>query len=129
MLAIPKENSVMSDFVTVAKVGEIPAGEGKTIVVNGRLIALLRDGDNYFALDDTCPHMGASLGAGYVTDGAVYCPWHAWRFSICDGTWLDSLKSKVRCTAHEVRVQGEEIQIKLSSSSTQVETDGTSLNP
>lgn len=103
----------MDDYTTVAQVGEIPAGEGITVSVQGRQIAILRDGDSYFALDDACPHMGASLGAGYVQDGAVYCPWHAWRFSVCDGTWLDSPKSKIKCGHYEVRIQGTDIQIRI----------------
>ncbi len=49
----------------------------------------------YFAIDDLCPHMGASLGAGEVHDGAVLCPWHAWRFGLCDGAWRDNPKLKV----------------------------------
>jgi len=105
----------MTEFLTVARLGEIPAGEGKTILVNGRLIALFREGESYFAIDDTCPHQGASLGAGYVQDGAVYCPWHAWRFCVKEGTWLDSPKSKIRCGTYDVRIQGEEIQVRLPS--------------
>jgi len=105
----------MNEFISAAKTNEIPAGEGKTISIAGKMIALLRDGEDYFAIDDSCPHMGASLGAGYVQDGAVYCPWHAWRFSISNGTWLDSPKSPIRCGTYEVRVIGDDIQIRVSS--------------
>lgn len=99
----------MSDFVTVAKVGSIPEGRGATHVVNGRLVAVFCVKGEYFAIDDTCPHMGASLGAGEVNDGVVTCPWHAWRFSVCDGTWRDNPKLKI--DRFEVRVQGDEIQV------------------
>jgi len=100
----------MSEFVTVAKVGAIPVGKGDTFAVNGRLIAVFNDGGNYFAIDDLCPHMGASLGAGDVENGMVACPWHAWRFRICDGTWCDNPRIKI--DAFEVRVVGDDIQVK-----------------
>ena len=98
-----------SDFVTDAKVGSIPEGQGATHVVNGRLVAVFCVQGEYFAIDDTCPHMGASLGAGEVHDGVVTCPWHAWRFSVCDGTWRDNPKLKI--DRFEVRVEGDEIQV------------------
>ncbi|MEZ6075449.1 MAG: Rieske (2Fe-2S) protein [Pirellulaceae bacterium] len=48
----------------------------------------------YYAIDDFCPHQGASLAAGYIVEGcAVACAWHHWRFSLEDGTWLDNPKS------------------------------------
>lgn len=101
----------MSEFVTVAKVGSIPDGKGITVAVGERLIAVFYADGNYSAIDDLCPHMGASLGAGEVYDGVVACPWHAWRFRVCDGTWCDNPRLKV--SAYETRVEGDEIQVKV----------------
>ena len=98
-----------SDFTTVAQVGGIPEGRGITVVVAGRLVAVFQDKGEYFAIDDLCPHMGASLGAGDVYEGAVVCPWHAWRFGLCDGAWIDNPKLKV--DRFETRVVGDEIQV------------------
>ena len=102
----------MSDeFVTVAKVGAIPEGEGATFPVGRRLVAVFYLDGEYHAIDDVCPHMGASLGAGHVECGVVTCPWHAWHFRVSDGTWTDNPKLKV--DAFEVRVVGDEIQVRL----------------
>lgn len=101
----------MSDFVTVAKVGDIPEGQGDTFPVAGRLVAVFNNGGRYFAIDDLCPHMGASLGAGEVEDGAVTCPWHAWRFRVCDGTWCDNPRIKI--DSFEVRVVEDAIQVRV----------------
>ncbi|PHR92736.1 MAG: nitrite reductase [Blastopirellula sp.] len=101
----------MSDFITVAKVGAIPAGEGQPFNVNGRMVAVFNTPEGYLAIDDFCPHMGASLAGGCVEDGVVMCPWHAWGFQLCDGAWLDNPKIKVDC--FEVRVEGDEIQVKV----------------
>ena len=64
----------MSEFHTVCRAGEVPEGAGKTVSVGDKLIALFRDGGQYYAIDDCCPHMGASLGDGYVEGGVVTCP-------------------------------------------------------
>ena len=99
-------------FQTVARVGEIPEGEGRAFPVNGRMIAVFRlAGGGYHAIADACPHMGASLASGYLEDGGVICPWHAWRFCVRDGRWLDAPQSKVRVDAYATRVVGDEIQV------------------
>jgi nitrite reductase (NADH) small subunit/3-phenylpropionate/trans-cinnamate dioxygenase ferredoxin subunit len=99
----------MSDFVTVAKVGEIAEGEGQAFPVNGRMVAVFNKGGEYFAIDDFCPHMGASLAGGWVDGNVVTCPWHAWRFNVCDGTWCDNPRIKIDSFA--VRLAGDEIQV------------------
>ena len=101
----------MSDFVTVAKVGAIPDGQGETYNVDDRLVAVFHADGSYHAIDDLCPHMGASLGAGHYEEGVVTCPFHAWRFNVCDGTWCDNPKLKVG--THEVRIQDDEIQVRI----------------
>ena len=85
----------MSDFQTVAKVGDIAEGQGLAYAVNGRMVAVFNEGGKFFAIDDFCPHMGASLAGGYMADGIVVCPWHAWRFCIHDGQWCDNPRIKI----------------------------------
>src|SRR5207302_5233607 len=101
----------MSEFQTVCKVGDVAEGEGRTVEVNGKLIAVFRDQGRYFAVDDVCPHMGASLAGGYVEDGTVTCPWHAWRFRLTDGAWADYPRIKIGC--YPVRIEGDEVQIEV----------------
>ncbi len=101
----------MAEFKTVCRLGEIPEGEGKTVSVNGKLIAVFCTGGKYQAIDDTCPHMGASLSGGAVEEGVVTCPWHAWRFRLGDGAWADNPRIKIGC--YGVRVVGDEVQVEV----------------
>jgi nitrite reductase (NADH) small subunit/3-phenylpropionate/trans-cinnamate dioxygenase ferredoxin subunit len=99
------------EFITVAKVGAIPEGEGASFQVGKRLVAVFHRGGQYQAIDDLCPHMGASLGAGHLDDeGLVTCPWHAWRFNTCTGQWADNPRLSI--DTFEVRVVGDEIQVR-----------------
>jgi nitrite reductase (NADH) small subunit/3-phenylpropionate/trans-cinnamate dioxygenase ferredoxin subunit len=99
----------MSEYKTVCRVSELAEGEGKTVSLGNKLIAIFLDKGQYFAIDDTCPHMGSSLSGGFVADGVVTCPWHAWRFRLCDGAWADY--PKVKIGSYPVRVEGDEIQV------------------
>ncbi|HEV3168637.1 MAG TPA: Rieske 2Fe-2S domain-containing protein [Isosphaeraceae bacterium] len=96
-------------FHTVARVGDIPEGEGRAFEVKGRMVAVFLDEGSYFAIDDTCPHQGAPLSDGIVCEKSVTCTWHGWRFSLEDGRWLDSPRTRV--DTYRVRVVGDEIQV------------------
>jgi nitrite reductase (NADH) small subunit len=110
---MPEESSNDDNFITVAKVGAIPEGEGMSFQVGDRLVAVFNYHGEYRAIDDLCPHMGASLGAGYLDEeGVVTCPWHAWRFNVCTGKWADNPRLGV--DTFEVRVKGDKIQVRPS---------------
>jgi nitrite reductase (NADH) small subunit/3-phenylpropionate/trans-cinnamate dioxygenase ferredoxin subunit len=100
----------MAEFRTVCKVGDIPEGEGRTVAVGDKLIAVFHDRGQFCAIDDVCPHMGASLGDGHLENGVVTCPWHAWRFRVADGTWADNPRIKIG--SYPVRVVGDEVQVQ-----------------
>ena len=106
----------MSEFRTVCRVQEVVEGEGKTVFVAGKLIAVFRMNGDYFAIDDVCPHMGASLSSGYVESGIVTCPWHGWRFRLADGAWADNPRIKIGC--YPVRVVEDEIQVAAGPTET-----------
>jgi nitrite reductase (NADH) small subunit len=107
---MPSDTSNENGFTTVAKVGAIPAGEGASFQVGKQLVAVFNHNGQYLAIDDLCPHMGASLGAGCLDeDGVVTCPWHAWRFDVATGKWADNPRLSI--DTFEVRVEGDEIQV------------------
>jgi nitrite reductase (NADH) small subunit len=102
----------MSEFETVGKISDFEEGVGRAFAVNGRMVAVFKREGNFYAIDDLCPHMGASLAGGHLEGTTVTCPWHAWRFCIKDGTWEDNPRIKV--DAFEVRVEGDEVQVRVN---------------
>lgn len=101
----------MSEFKTIASAQEFPAS-GKTVVcVEGRKIAVFRLEEKYFAVDESCPHKGGPLSAGWVEDGVVRCPLHAWGFDLATGACVDNPSRPVR--AYAVRMVDDAIQIEI----------------
>jgi nitrite reductase (NADH) small subunit len=103
----------MSEFQTVCKLQDLREGEGKTVPAGRKLLAIFLVDGKPFAIDDACPHMGASLSGGYVESDIVTCPWHGWRFRMTDGTWADNPRVKIPC--YPVRVVGDDVQVQLAS--------------
>src|SRR5438477_12663384 len=110
-LGIRPQGNRMATLHTVCKVSDVVAGLGHTAYVGEQAIALFLIDGTYYAIDDVCPHMGASLGSGFVENGTVTCPWHFWRFRLADGKWADNPKLGIGC--YPVRVVGDEIQVQV----------------
>jgi nitrite reductase (NADH) small subunit/3-phenylpropionate/trans-cinnamate dioxygenase ferredoxin subunit len=102
---------IVPQRLTIGKVGDIPPGGSVVVTWNNKDIAVFHVDGAYYAIDDTCPHQGASLSGGHIEDGCVICPWHAWRFRLADGAWADN--PRVKTGWYPVHVVGDEIQLEV----------------
>ena len=91
----------------------LPQTEGEAVrVTEGEHdIAIFRIGDSWRAIGNECPHQGASLCDGWVDDGVVSCPLHAWQFDTRSGECLSVAEMKV--PVYTIEVQGEQALIEL----------------
>jgi 3-phenylpropionate/trans-cinnamate dioxygenase ferredoxin subunit len=103
----------------LAHMADIADGGAKRFEVAGRPIALFRQGEEFFALLDKCPHQGAPLCAGRrvgVAEAArpgdyqltrkgemLRCPWHGWEFDVRTGqSFCEPSKVSIRTYPMEV---------------------------
>lgn len=101
-------------FVTVASAKDVEPGRGTLVEAGGRKLALFLHDGHYYALDNTCPHRGASLAQGTCENGELHCPLHDTRFELATGRHLcPPAKSDVR--SYPVRVDGDDIQVEVDS--------------
>ena len=103
----------MASFHTVCRAGDILDGEARVFLVDGKRIAVFYVDGQYYALDDQCPHAGASLAEGPVEGHTVRRRIHNWRFSIRDGRYLDESQPQYNARTHPVRVTGEDVQVQV----------------
>ena len=101
----------MKNWQPVARDSEIPIGTSKEVEFQGRLVALFNVNGNICAIDGICPHQGAPLSDGLVTDCLVTCPWHGWQFHV--GTGRNVHNDSVSLDRHDVRVKGGEVYLAI----------------
>lgn len=97
--------------VRIAPVSEIPNGEGREFVVDGRIIAVFNSEGEFHALDGICPHAGGPLAKGQLSGHVVTCPWHGWQFDVTTGRHC--LNSQLHHTNYVVAVDGPDLWIEL----------------
>lgn len=78
----------MANWFDVASVDELPPGSYLVTDLDGTAVAVFNIGNEYFAIEDACPHDGGVLSNGQVTGDEIICPRHGARFSIRTGSVL-----------------------------------------
>jgi 3-phenylpropionate/trans-cinnamate dioxygenase ferredoxin subunit len=73
------------EYVDVANLSDLPADRGYLVSVDDSPIALFLVEGQVYAVDDRCPHAGASLATGELCDGEVVCPRHGAMFDVRSG--------------------------------------------
>ena len=105
------ESGEASGFVRAARVEELEDGRGRTVQVAGRWLAVFRVGDDFYAIDNACPHMAGPLGAGRLEGHVVVCPLHYWRIDLRTGA--SPTNEHVRVAAYDVRVDDGWIWVRI----------------
>ena len=98
-------------FQRVALLSEVPPQTGKSVTIQQKKLALFNLAGIFYAVDDYCPHRGASLGAGFLAGQRVLCPLHLFDFDLLTGACGTMPHLCVR--TYEVKIEGEEIFVRL----------------
>lgn len=78
----------MSAFEQLATPDEIPPGGRKSVIVDDVPALLLRVGDDYYCIEDTCSHDGQAMTDGELQGCEITCPRHGARFDVRTGKAL-----------------------------------------
>jgi nitrite reductase/ring-hydroxylating ferredoxin subunit len=95
-----------------ASLDELRAAGRLVTHVDGHTICLLAEGDEVYAVDNRCPHMGFPLHRGSVSDGILTCHWHHARFDLCTGGTFDQWADELR--RFPIEVEGDDVYVDLT---------------
>jgi 3-phenylpropionate/trans-cinnamate dioxygenase ferredoxin subunit len=92
------------DEVQVGSVDEVRREGCRIVEVAGRPVGVISVGEEFYAVGDRCPHMGASMCTGSLggtflaapphelvygmDERVIRCPWHGWEFDLETGRSL-----------------------------------------
>ena len=83
-----------SNLVPVALATELSPGQRKLVFVNGKSVVIFNVGGTIHAIENSCPHNGASLASGCLDGTVLRCPAHGLRFDLAkpDGGMAGALR-------------------------------------
>jgi len=99
--------------IIAGKASDIPPGKLQKVSVDGKEIVVANIDGNYFAMDDTCTHQGASLSDGKLEGSTVTCDWHGAQFD-CKSGKLAKFPAKINdLKSYNVVVESDDVFIEV----------------
>jgi 3-phenylpropionate/trans-cinnamate dioxygenase ferredoxin subunit len=105
----------VTEVLRLGRADDIEPGTAKRFDVDGHRIALVRIGDDFYAIGDRCSHEDFSLSEGEVLpdEYEIECWKHGSTFSLTTGE-PQSLPAVKPVPVYDVVREGDEIVIKVS---------------
>ena len=97
-------------YVKVAKVADIPSGTMKHFEIEGNEYLVANIEGNFYAVSNTCSHMGAQLSKGTLEGRFAVCPKHHEIFDLITGK-AQSVHGHGIPT-YQVKIEGDDVLIE-----------------
>jgi len=98
--------------ILAGKTSEIPPGKMIKVESGGKGILVANVDGNYFAMDDTCTHQGASLSEGTIEGSTVSCPWHGSTWDCKTGRLMDFATKLNDLSSYKTIVEADSVFIE-----------------
>lgn len=99
------------EYVPVLRAADLPPDTRTEADAAGISVLLTKQGDQIYALDNTCVHAGCSLSDGGLEGTSIICPCHGSRFDLRDGSVINGPATMPE-PRYEVRLRDEMIEVR-----------------
>lgn len=113
------EEIMTMNYIYAATVADVEPGNMRAVSVGGKKLLLANVGGQIFALQRSCPHMGADLSRGKLVGSTVVCPLHKAAFDLATGEALDKAKLLLlkfptkNAATYKVKVENDSIFVEI----------------
>jgi 3-phenylpropionate/trans-cinnamate dioxygenase ferredoxin component len=108
------QGPTMPESFRVCSRDDVPAGEARRFDVGGVPVAVIRIGDDFYAIADTCSHEDYSLSEGevFADEKEIECWKHGSTFSLVTGE-PQTLPATQPVAVYDVRVEGDDVVVSV----------------
>lgn len=95
----------------IVELKEIPVGAKKLVMVDDIPIALFNLNGEIHAWDNRCPHRGASLIDGNISNTIIQCKFHLWEFNVKKACAVAN--SKIKIKTFKVKIKDQSVYVNI----------------
>jgi 3-phenylpropionate/trans-cinnamate dioxygenase ferredoxin subunit len=99
-------------FQRACGIADVASGAALAVDVDGTDVALVRDGDDWYAIDDECSHASIPLSEGDVEGCEIECWLHGSRFDLRTGK-PSGPPATEPVAVYAVRVEGDDVLVDV----------------
>ena len=101
-------------FVRACATSDLEPGTAIAVSVEGVDVAVVRDGEDFYAIYDECSHAAIALSEGDVEGDQIECWLHGSRFDLRSGK-PTSLPATEPVAIYPVKVEGADVLVDVQS--------------
>lgn len=102
----------MSTWKNVASIEDFKNKDRLLVSLGEKCAVIFKVESRYFAIEDSCPHRGAPLIDGQISQRTITCPWHLAEIDLDTGTALKGPLPR-GVSVYPVRELDGKIQIQI----------------
>jgi glycine betaine catabolism B len=99
------------DYVKVGEVDDIHPSQTKAVQVGSDTVCVVNIDGKFYAIDNTCTHMGGPLAEGQLEGYEIRCPWHGSKFDVRTGQ-VTKPPAATPEPIYEVKIDNKDILIR-----------------
>jgi 3-phenylpropionate/trans-cinnamate dioxygenase ferredoxin subunit len=101
-------------FARACSVSDVLSGSTLAVEVEGTNVAVVRDGEDWYAIDDECSHAAIPLSEGDVEGCEIECWLHGSRFDLRTGK-PSGPPATDPVAVYPVKVEGEDVLVDVAN--------------
>lgn len=110
-------------FERACAAADVPADTAVGVKVGSLEVAVARDGDIFYALEDLCSHAAVALSEGEVSDCRIECWLHGSEFDLRTGE-PSGLPATEPVATFPVELRGDDVYVDVSTTLNGVRPSG-----
>lgn len=84
------------------------------ITMDGKKLCLIKNQNELYVIQNTCPHAGGILSGGWCKEGNIVCPVHRWEYNLKTGRGAEGQGDYITIYPTELRADGLYVGFKES---------------
>jgi len=101
-------------FVRACAASEVADGQALRVEVDGLDVAIVRNGDDLYAIEDECSHAQVALSEGDIEDCEIECWLHGSRFDLRTGK-PSGPPATEPVAVYAVQVDGDDVLVDVAA--------------
>jgi nitrite reductase (NADH) small subunit len=107
-------NTRETAWIDIGSVESVPVRGARVVKTAAGSVAVFRTAeDEFYAIDDRCPHKGGPLSQGIVHGASVTCPLHNWVICLQSGAAQGADSGSVK--TYRIKVENARMLLDLSA--------------
>jgi nitrite reductase/ring-hydroxylating ferredoxin subunit len=104
-----------AQWTDLGPANEFPTNKQACVDIQGLRLVVMNVDDEYYAIENQCPHAGRPLGDGERRGMTITCPYHGYTYHIKTGKSIDYPEEETPVKTFPIRLHEGRVEAQLTT--------------